>query len=104
MNDQGHHTHAEGGSPVNRFCSIFSRLLKLFARLEFDAVGTRGIGYRYRLDRADLPGKPDLAFIGRRKVIFVHGCFWHAHASEFDLWVEVRALLVFPRRRGRNRW
>ena len=36
-------------------------------------------GYRYRLHRKDLPGKPDLAFIGRRKVIFVHGCFWHQH-------------------------
>lgn len=38
-----------------------------------------GMGYRYRLQRADLPGKPDLAFIGRRKVVFVHGCFWHGH-------------------------
>jgi len=38
-----------------------------------------GLGYRYRLHRADLPGKPDLVFAGRRKVIFVHGCFWHGH-------------------------
>jgi DNA mismatch endonuclease (patch repair protein) len=37
------------------------------------------LGYRYRLHRADLPGKPDLVFVGRRKVIFVHGCFWHQH-------------------------
>jgi len=37
------------------------------------------LGYRYRLHRRDLPGKPDLAFIGRRKVVFVHGCFWHGH-------------------------
>lgn len=37
------------------------------------------LGYRYRLHRPDLPGKPDLVFPGRRKVIFVHGCFWHAH-------------------------
>ncbi len=37
------------------------------------------MGYRYRLHRADLPGKPDIAFIGRRKLIFVHGCFWHGH-------------------------
>lgn len=36
-------------------------------------------GFRYRLHRKELPGKPDLAFIGRRKVIFVHGCFWHQH-------------------------
>lgn len=38
-----------------------------------------GLGYRYRLHRSDLPGTPDMAFIGRRKVIFVHGCFWHLH-------------------------
>lgn len=38
-----------------------------------------GLGYRYRLHRADLPGTPDIAFIGRRKAIFVHGCFWHGH-------------------------
>ena len=33
-------------------------------------------GYRFRLHAADLPGRPDLVFRGRRKVIFVHGCFW----------------------------
>lgn len=38
-----------------------------------------GLGYRFRLHRADLPGKPDLVFPKRRKVIFVHGCWWHAH-------------------------
>ena len=38
-----------------------------------------GMGYRFRLHRKDLPGKPDLVFPGRRKVIFVHGCFWHGH-------------------------
>ena len=37
------------------------------------------LGYRFRLHRKDLPGKPDLVFPGRRKVIFVHGCFWHGH-------------------------
>lgn len=37
------------------------------------------LGYRYRLHRKDLPGKPDLVFGPRRKVIFVHGCFWHGH-------------------------
>jgi DNA mismatch endonuclease, patch repair protein len=39
-------------------------------------------GYRYRLHRCDLPGNPDLAFGRRRKVIFVHGCFWHQHDAE----------------------
>lgn len=38
-----------------------------------------GMGYRYRLHAKGLPGHPDLAFKGRRKVIFVHGCFWHQH-------------------------
>lgn len=37
-------------------------------------------GYRYRLHRRDLPGKPDIVLPGRRKAIFVHGCFWHGHA------------------------
>ena len=37
------------------------------------------LGYRYRLHRPDLPGKPDLAFAARRKALFVNGCFWHLH-------------------------
>lgn len=37
------------------------------------------MGYRYRLHGNGLPGKPDLVFAGKRKVIFVHGCFWHRH-------------------------
>ncbi|MDN7467988.1 DNA mismatch endonuclease Vsr [Burkholderia orbicola] len=36
-------------------------------------------GYRYRLHGKDLPGSPDMVFPKRRKVIFVHGCFWHRH-------------------------
>lgn len=36
-------------------------------------------GYRYRLHRKDLPGRPDIVFASKRKVIFVHGCFWHGH-------------------------
>lgn len=38
-----------------------------------------GLGARYRLNRDDLPGKPDLVLPGRRLAIFVHGCFWHGH-------------------------
>lgn len=53
------------------------------------------LGYRFRLHRKDLPGKPDLVFASRRKVIFVHGCFWHSHnckaahipKSNQDYWV-----------------
>lgn len=36
-------------------------------------------GFRYRLHAADLPGRPDIVFRSRKKVIFVHGCFWHQH-------------------------
>jgi len=54
------------------------------------------MGYRYRLHVRELPGKPDIVFPGRRKVIFVHGCFWHQHSgcregrvptSRRDYWV-----------------
>src|SRR5687768_8694532 len=37
------------------------------------------LGYRFRLYQPNLPGKPDLTFSRRRKIIFVHGCFWHGH-------------------------
>src|SRR5882672_9435689 len=43
------------------------------------------MGYRFRLHRKDLPGRPDLVFPGRRKAIFVHGCFWHGHDCEHGL-------------------
>lgn len=39
----------------------------------------RRLGVRYRKHRRDLPGTPDMAFPGRMKVVFVHGCFWHGH-------------------------
>lgn len=53
------------------------------------------LGYRFRLHRKDLPGKPDLVFASRRKVVFVHGCFWHSHnckaahvpKSNLDYWM-----------------
>ncbi|MEJ5202816.1 MAG: very short patch repair endonuclease [Anaerolineales bacterium] len=40
------------------------------------------LGFRYRLNRKDLPGKPDIVFVSRKKVIFVHGCFWHGHSCK----------------------
>lgn len=54
-----------------------------------------GLGYRYRLHSSDLPGKPDIVFGGRRKVVFVHGCFWHHHQCKIghvpktrsDFWI-----------------
>lgn len=42
-----------------------------------------GMGYRYRLHRKDLPGKPDLVFPGRRKVIEIYGCYWHMHNCRY---------------------
>lgn len=54
------------------------------------------MGYRYRLHARELPGKPDIVFRSRKKVIFVHGCFWHRHRecklaripkSRLDFWV-----------------
>jgi DNA mismatch endonuclease, patch repair protein len=38
-----------------------------------------GLGYRYRKNRRDIAGQPDIAFIGRKRAIFLHGCFWHRH-------------------------
>lgn len=43
------------------------------------------LGYRYRLHSRILPGKPDIVFPGRRKIIFVHGCFWHRHDEKYPL-------------------
>lgn len=47
---------------------------EMIVRRELTAMGVR-----YRLHRRDLPGTPDIAFIGRRRVIFVNGCWWHGH-------------------------
>jgi DNA mismatch endonuclease (patch repair protein) len=43
------------------------------------------MGFRYRLHVRALPGSPDLVFPSRRKVIFVHGCFWHGHGCRSGL-------------------
>ena len=53
------------------------------------------LGYRYRLNRKNLPGRPDIVFPGRKIVIFVNGCFWHSHGcskglppkSRLDYWI-----------------
>lgn len=46
------------------------------------AVCACGYARRYRLNGAQLPSKPDLVFSSLRKVVFVHGCFWHGHACK----------------------
>ena len=47
-------------------------------------------GFRFRLHRKDLPGKPDLVFTGRNAVLFVHGCFWHGHDCHLFRWPKSR--------------
>ncbi|MDQ3917006.1 MAG: very short patch repair endonuclease, partial [Acidobacteriota bacterium] len=39
------------------------------------------LGYRFRLHRKDLPGRPDIVLPKHKKVVYVHGCFWHGHPS-----------------------
>jgi DNA mismatch endonuclease (patch repair protein) len=69
--------------------------------------GLHARGFRFRLHRKDLPGRPDLVFPGRHAVIFVHGCFWHGHdcpmcrmpATRADFW---RSKIEKNRLRDRN--
>ena len=61
------------------------------------------LGYRYRLHRADIPGKPDIAFVGRRKAIFVHGCFWHGHDCKRGARPPKANADYWRRKIGRNR-
>lgn len=45
-------------------------------------------GFRYRLHDKGLSGKPDIVFLGRKKAIFIHGCFWHRHDCKYFKWPE----------------
>ena len=47
-------------------------------------------GFRFRLHRKDLPGRPDLVFPKHRAVILVHGCFWHGHGCHLFRWPKTR--------------
>lgn len=59
-------------------------------------------GYRFRLHRKDLPGKPDIVLPKHRVAIFVHGCFWHGHDCHLFKWPKTRE--EFWREKiGRNR-
>jgi DNA mismatch endonuclease, patch repair protein len=66
------------------------------------------LGYRFRLHRTDLAGKPDLVFPRRRKIVFIHGCWWHRHPgcpkagnpkSNIEYWAE-----KFRRNVERDKW
>ncbi|MGE0045389.1 MAG: very short patch repair endonuclease [Hyphomonadaceae bacterium] len=61
------------------------------------------LGYRYSLKRRDLPGKPDLAFVSRRKAVFVHGCFWHGHACKRGARVPAANAAYWSSKIARNR-
>ena len=69
------------------------------------------MGFRFRLHRKDLPGKPDLVLPGRRRIIFVHGCFWHMHRCRYgrvvpktnaEFWQAKRQATVERDRRNRR--
>lgn len=68
------HTPSEARSRIMRAVKSQDTTPEIIVRRMVHALGKR-----YRLHRNDLPGKPDLVFPGLRKIIFVHGCFWHGH-------------------------
>jgi DNA mismatch endonuclease (patch repair protein) len=61
------------------------------------------MGYRFRLHRRDLPGHPDLVFPARRKIIFVHGCFWHLHTCRYGRVVPATNNTFWADKRAGNR-
>lgn len=68
-------TPAQRSERMARIRSRDTRPELLVRRLVF------ALGFRYRLHRRELPGCPDLVFRKRRRVIFIHGCFWHLHRA-----------------------
>ena len=60
------------------------------------------LGYRFRLHRRDLPGKPDLVLPRHRAVIFVHGCFWHQHNCRYGRVVPVTRAEFWKTKRNEN--
>lgn len=59
-----------------------------------------GMGYRYRLHDRRVPGSPDMVFAGRRKVVFVHGCFWHGHDCKLGRMPKSRVEFWSPKIEG----
>lgn len=61
------------------------------------------LGYRFRIQLKDVPGRPDIAFTKRRKAIQIHGCFWHAHEG-CNRWRMPKSRTTFwEAKLGRNR-
>ena len=71
------------GAPIDAARSALMRRVRGKDTTPERAVrgAAHALGYRFRLHRRNLPGTPDLTFPRLRKVIFVHGCFWHRHAG-----------------------
>jgi len=61
-----------------------------------------GLGYRYVLHDRKLPGTPDLVFPSRRKVVFVHGCYWHLHNCRYGRVIPKTNAGFWAEKRGRN--
>lgn len=61
-----------------------------------------GLGYRFRLHRKELPGKPDLVFPRLHKILFVHGCFWHGHNCVRGARVPIRNRAYWTKKVTRN--
>ena len=60
------------------------------------------MGYRYTLHGKKLPGRPDLVFPSRRKVIFIHGCFWHCHECRYGAVVPKTNAAFWQEKRSGN--
>lgn len=60
------------------------------------------LGFRYRLHGGKLPGRPDLVFASRHKVIFVHGCYWHMHACTYGRVTPKTNAAFWQKKRGSN--
>jgi len=60
------------------------------------------LGYRFRLHRKDLPGKPDIVLSGIHTVIFVHGCFWHSHDCRYGRVIPATRSEFWREKRGRT--
>jgi DNA mismatch endonuclease (patch repair protein) len=84
--------------PERRWSALMARVRQRDTTPELSVrCCAHNLGFRFRLHRKDLPGTPDIVFPKARKVIFVHGCFWHRHAgckhtsfpkSRPDFWCE----------------
>jgi DNA mismatch endonuclease (patch repair protein) len=62
-----------------------------------------GMGFRFRLHWGKLPGKPDLVFVGRKKIIDVRGCFWHQHRGCIDSHIPKSNDAYWGPKLGRNK-